>query len=220
MGLRDLFNAQAQAQVAEAVQKVEEQSRAEVVPMVVAASGNYPQALWRGATLGALGGPALLAALLRWVELWGLPWEFWLLVPPLAGAAVGYGLARWWPRAARVFVTQEEMATQVRERAEHAFLTEEVFATAQRTGMLIFVSLFERQVVVLGDKGIASRIPQERWNTVAQGIAQGLRQGRPVEALVWGIHQCGQLLQEAGLDLLPGDINELPDQLRLGEEKP
>lgn len=217
MRLETLFDAQAQQAVTEAVRAVEKETAAEVVPVVVAAAGSYPQAAWRAATLGALGFSGAVALLLTVLEVWGLPLEFWILAPPFAGGALGLLLTLSLPPVARLFLTKEEMATQVRERAEHAFLTEEVFATKGRTGMLIFLALFERQVVVLGDRGIASRIPQERWQSIAKGIAQGIRQGQPAQALVAGIHQCGQLLVEAGITVEPGDANELSDRLRLSE---
>ncbi len=217
MRLAELFDAQSQQEVAKAVQAVEKESAAEVVPVVVEAAGRYPQASWRAATLGALGGAVLVSLLVRLVEVWGLPLEFWILAPPFVGGALGLLLAHALPAVTRLFITQEEMSMQVRERAEHAFLTEEVFATQGRTGMLILVALFERQVVVLGDRGIASRIPQERWQGIAKGIAQGIRQGQPAQALVAGIQQCGQLLAEAGITVEPGDTNELPDRLRLEE---
>ncbi|MFN3413597.1 MAG: TPM domain-containing protein [Thermoanaerobaculum sp.] len=217
MRLRELFDAQAQQAVAEAVKAVEKESAAEVVPVVVGAAGQYPQAAWRAAALGALGGSVTASLVLKLVEVWGLPLEFWILTPPLIGAALGWLLASTLPPVARVFLSQEEMATQVRERAEHAFLTEEVFATKGRTGMLILVALFERQVVVLGDRGIASRIPQERWQGIASAVAKGIRLGQPVHALVAGIQQCAQLLAEAGITVEPGDTNELADRLRLEE---
>ncbi|MGQ9496313.1 MAG: TPM domain-containing protein [Thermoanaerobaculaceae bacterium] len=220
MRVQQAFDAQVREQIAAAVREVEKESAAEIVPVVADASGAYPQAPWRAATLGALGVPVFLTLLLRLVDFWGLPWEFWILAPAVTGSGLGFLLARLHPRIARLFITQQEMETQVRERAEHAFLTEEVFATGQRTGMLVFVSLFERQVVVLGDKGIARKVPQERWSAIAKGIAQGIGQGQPAQALIWGLHQCRQLLLEAGMVVQPGDKNELPDELRIAEEKP
>ncbi|MCS7183184.1 MAG: hypothetical protein NZ869_08780 [Thermoanaerobaculum sp.] len=217
MKLSALFDPQAQERVRQAVQTVERQTAAEVVPVVVARSGSYPQAVWRAATLGALTGSVLVTLLLRLVDVWGLPWEFWLLAPPLVGAGIGLSATHLSPFLSRLFLSDEELAVQVRERAEHAFLTEEVFATNQRVGMLIFVSLFERQVVVLGDRGIASRVPPSRWQQIANAVGQGIRQGRAVEALVEGIYQCAQLLVEAGLAVQPGDTNELADRLRLSE---
>ncbi len=201
--------------VQQAVEEVERESSAEVVPVVVQAAGEYPQAAWRAALLGALGAPLGLALLHQFVELWGIRWELLLLVPPFVGGGLGFLSARLFPPVARLFLLLEEMETQARERAEHAFLTEEVFATRERSGMLLFVSLFEHQVVVLGDRGIASRIPQERWAAVAQGVARGIREGKASEALIGGIRECGKLLKEAGLLLQPGDTNELRNDLRL-----
>lgn len=217
MQLEKLFGADVQRAVAEAVRAVERETAAEVVPVVVGAAGSYPQAPWRAATLGALGAAAAAAVVYRMTDVWGIPLELWLLAPPLAGAALGLAATQLWPQLARLFLTGEEMATQVRERAEHAFLTEEVFATRERTGMLIFVALFERRVVILGDRGIASRIPQGRWESIAQVVAQGIRQGQPAQALIAGIRQCAQLLAEAGVVVQPGDTNELSDRLRLSE---
>lgn len=217
MRVDELFDAEARRAVAEAVAAVERESAAEVVPVVVGAAGSYPQAAWRAATLGALGASAAMALAQRSVEIWGLPLEFWLLAPPLFGAGLALIATYLVPPLARLFLTSQEMAIQVRERAEHAFLSEEVFATRERTGMLVFVALFERQVVVLGDRGIASRIPQERWQGIAQGIAQGIGQGQPAQALVAGIRQCAALLTEAGIVVQPGDTNELADRVRLSE---
>lgn len=217
MKIQELFPEATAEAIRRAVEEVERQAAAEVVPVVVGAAGTYPQAAWRGAALGALAAPLVVALLHRLVELWGVPWELQLLLPPALGAAVGFLLPSLFPPLARLLLFREELETQARERAEHAFLTEEVFATRERTGMLILVALFERQVVVLGDKGIAARIPQERWRAIADGVAQGIRKGKPGEALAWGIRQCGVLLQEAGIARKPGDVNELADQLRLEE---
>ena len=41
-----------------------------------------------------------------------------------------------------------------RQRAENAFLEEEVFNTTQRTGIMIFISFFEHEVIVMADRGI------------------------------------------------------------------
>jgi len=215
--LDKLFPEATREAIRQAVEQVERESAAEVVPVVVGAAGSYPQAAWRGAALGALVAPLALALLHRVVEVWGVPWEVQLLVPPMLGAGMGFLLVNLFPTLARGLLSPEELEVQTRERAEHAFLTEEVFATKERTGMLIFVALFERRVVVLGDKGIAARIPQERWRAIADGVAQGIRRGQAREALIWGIRQCGALLVEAGIRVQPGDVNELGDQLRLEE---
>jgi putative membrane protein len=210
-----LFPPEIRTAIQQAVEEVERNSSAEVVPIVVPRSGEYPQAAWRAGGLGALTVPGVFALAHRFFEIWGWPWEVQLLLPPFLGFAGGFLLAILIPRVSRWFLFAEELEIQARERAEHLFLQEEVFNTRDRTGMLILVSLLEHQVVVLGDKGIASRIPPDRWKSIARGIAEAVRQGRAGEGLVWGIRECSKLLEEAGLRARPGDVNELSNELRV-----
>ncbi len=209
-----LFPPEIRAAIRQAVEAVERESGAEVVPVVVPYAGEYPQAAWRAGGLGALTVTGIAGFAHRFVELWGWPWELLLILPPFLGFATGFLFATLLSPVCRLFLSSEELEVQVRERAEHLFLREEVFATRDRTGMLILVSVFEHQVVVLGDKGIASKIAPERWERIARGIAQAVRQGRAGEGLVWGIRECGKLLEEAGLRARPDDVNELSNELR------
>ena len=106
------------------------------------------------------------------------------------------------------------LTRRVRRRAAVAFLDEEVFNTEDRTGILIFLSLFERRVVVLGDAGINSKVGEEEWAAITDAIAAGIHAGRPGEALVEGIGACGRLLARRGVEIQPDDRNELRDDLR------
>ena len=73
---------------------------------------------------------------------------------------------------------------RARQRAERCFLDEEVFATRDRTGILIFVAVFERQVVVMGDAGINRAVPDGAWDHVVDDVIAGIRARRPAEALI------------------------------------
>jgi putative membrane protein len=106
---------------------------------------------------------------------------------------------------------------RTRQRAERAFLEEEVFRTRDRTGILVFLSLFEHRVVVLGDAGINKQVEQRHWDGIIQSIVAGIRAGRPGEALVLAIRQCGELLERYGVALQPDDTNELSNDLRRGD---
>ena len=59
------------------------------------------------------------------------------------------------PSWKRLLIDRQEVKTKIRDIAYRVFfLEEEVFNTKQRTGMLLFMSFFEREAVVLGDVGI------------------------------------------------------------------
>ena len=61
---------------------------------------------------------------------------------------------------------------------------EEVFATRDRTGILLFVSLFEHRIEVVGDKGINDKVQQEEWGEVVDLLRAGVRRGDLAGGLV------------------------------------
>lgn len=211
-----------------AVADLERRTTAEIVPFVVARSDRYANADWKGAALGALGGGLAAAALHRALGLWGLDPVLWIALPPAAGAALGWLAARL-PILARALVGRARIDEQVRHRAEEAFLAENLAATASREGLLLFVSLFERRVLVLPDFGLRARIPAAAWDGVAAGIAGKLESHGPAAALAAGVELVGEVLRAAGLTIdsaadstsnmapVSAGSNELADELRLEE---
>ncbi|MGH9379763.1 MAG: hypothetical protein ACRD2Z_04010 [Thermoanaerobaculia bacterium] len=205
------------AAVEEAIGRAEACTSAQIVAWVSPTSGEYPEAPLRGALLGAVLALSLLA--LRWwlaVE-WSAVGPLQAIFPPLAGAAVGYAAARWVAPLRRLLIGRERLEAAVRRAAESAFLTAGVFATRQRTGLLIYVSLFEHLCLVLPDLGVRERVEEGERGELARRVAEGVRGGRPAVALVDVIERFGRLLEEKGLAVAAGDIDELPDTLRLEE---
>jgi len=71
-------------------------------------------------------------------------------------------------------------------------------------------------VLVLGDSGINKKVQQTEWEGVIKKVVEGMRMGKPADALVEAIRQCGDLLQKHGVTRRPDDTDELRDQLRTG----
>jgi putative membrane protein len=216
LSLERFFSAADHEAIAAAVREVEAQSAGEIVPYAVERSDHYLGALWHAATLGALLG-ALAAALVHWSgEFWGGPVVLWIALPPAAGAALGWLAALAIPALRRALVPRDVLLTRVRQRAAQAFLEEGIFRTRDRTGILIFVSLFERQVVVRADRGLDTVVTPGEWEEIVVGVAAGMRRGQPGPALADGIRRCAGLAGR--LPPRPDDRDELPGQLRMGRE--
>ncbi|HYU34221.1 MAG TPA: hypothetical protein VEW48_18865 [Thermoanaerobaculia bacterium] len=211
-----LFSDADQEAVRSAVAEAEKRTSGEIVPFVVPASDVYLNALWKGAAFGALAGPLLALALHRLWDLWGTHLDLWLTVPAAAGAAAGFLLTTFVPPVKRWLAGDEMLELRTRQRAEMVFLGEEVFRTRERTGILLFLSLFERRVVVLADSGIHALVQPGQWDGIAAAIAAGIRAGRPGEALLEAIRSCGDLLERHGVARRADDVNEMPDELRRG----
>jgi putative membrane protein len=90
-----------------------------------------------------------------------------------------------------------------------------VFNTKDRTGILIFISFFEHEVIVMADKGINKVVDQKQWDQIVAGLVSHIRSGKIVEGLEVSIKQCGDLLLEKGFLKTDDDVNELGDELRI-----
>lgn len=217
MSAASFFSSQELKDIEAAVKRAEGTTSGEIVPCIVTRSDDYNAAVWRGATVGALGGTLVAAAYLLLVGHWGLS-ALWLTLPAFAGAAVGCALTVLLPTVRRLLTTADEMDHQVRRRALQAFVDHEVFATKERTGVLLFLSLFERRVVVLGDAGINLKVRPDEWDGIVTNLVSGIKAGTSGRAVLEAIAACGTLLTRDGLTIRPGDINELPDALQVERE--
>jgi putative membrane protein len=100
----------------------------------------------------------------------------------------------------------------VKERAVYAFYQKGVHKTEEQTGVLIFISLLERKVWILGDRGIHEKIRGDFWRSLAHELATGIKEDRAFEALCRVIEKCGAEL----IRHFPGkahDKNELHDEV-------
>jgi putative membrane protein len=216
VSLERFFSSADHAAIEAAVREVEARSAGEIVPYAVERSDRYGRAVWSASTLGALAA-SLVVALVRWGgEVWGGPGALWIALTPATGAALGGLAALAVPSLRRALLAPEVMAERVQQRAVQAFLEEEVFRTRDRTGVLIFVSLFEHRVVVLADRGLDGHVSPREWADVVAGVTSGIRRGQPGVALAEGIRRCADLA--ARRPRRPDDQDELPDRLRLGRE--
>ncbi|RLE31839.1 MAG: hypothetical protein DRJ61_10775 [Acidobacteria bacterium] len=201
--------------IRQATGEAEERTSGEIVPVVVGACDDYDEAAWKAAAFGALMA-ALAAGVVHNIGgFWlGMPW-LWITSPTAAGAAIGFLLARLWPGLRRAMVSPRTLDLRVGRRARQAFLEEEVFATRERTGILIFLALFERRVIVIGDEAINQAVDQHEWQNIVDHLIKGIRIGQPGPALVEAIRECGLLLEKHGVEIRPDDIDELDDGLRM-----
>lgn len=200
--------------VRRAVQEAESATKGEIVPMIVPASARYREAGYRTGLMLAL----LSLALLLTIEIYWLPWGWhagnagWLLLAVVASYGFGQWLGRI-PLVIRLVTSRERLAHKVALRAEQAFYKQGLHHTQGRTGVLIFVSLLERRVQVLADKGLNDRVPAGTWEGLVEGILEGLKAGQAIDALCTAIATCGALLAQVSPAGAGDNPNELSDSL-------
>lgn len=210
-----------QVRIREAVDRAETQTAGEIVPYIINRSGRYEIAFWRAGVLGALIAAAI-GVLIAWTyNGWGLGWLYsasgMASVMSLGGVLAALLVAAI-PALHRLLAGQGRIAGRVHHRAQSAFLEEEVFQTRDRTGILLFVSLFEHRIEVIGDAGIDKVVAQKEWDDVVQHIRTGIREGRFADGLVEAITMCGELLHRSGVGITDDDEDELADDVRIRKE--
>jgi putative membrane protein len=213
--LEKLFSQQDRERIKKAVDEAEGKTSGEIVPYVVQESDPYAEALWKGGTFLGVIVLATLAFLHEALGLLPFLSVAWLLTLGFAGFIAGMALVRYVPAMKRLFAGEDLMERRVSTRAAVAFIDEEIFNTRDRTGILLFVSMVEHKVLVMGDAGINAKVAENAWEDVVQTIVRGIRGGKAAEGLIQAVEQCGHLLELRGVAIRPDDRNELSDHLRI-----
>jgi putative membrane protein len=116
----------------------------------------------------------------------------------------------------KAFIGIRRKEEAVRLRAERAFFERGLYRTKKNTGVLFFVSLLERKVWVLADKGIYKKMDQETLNRFANEVSRGIKEGRAYDALSQAIQEIGVYLAKH-FPITPDDTNELSDDVMTEE---
>lgn len=182
--------------------------------MIVPRSSFYRDAQhWAGLVLALI----VMTVLLTLETLW-LPWGWhaanaaWLVCATILAYGIGSRLGTLGP-VIHLFTSRERMQHKVRLRAEQAFARHAIFRTRGRTGVLILLSVLEREVYVLPDRPLAQQVPVERWSQIVQAAVERLKAKDRAGGLCEGIEQCGRLLAEVCPPHAGDNPNELPNQL-------
>jgi putative membrane protein len=112
----------------------------------------------------------------------------------------------------KLFIGMRRKEETVRLRAEQVFYEKGLYKTKRNTGVLFFLSLLERKIWVLADKGIYKKMDQETLNRFASGVSRGIRESRACEALSQAIQEIGVLLSRH-FPITSDDTDELPDDV-------
>lgn len=157
------------------VAAVERASDAEVVVVVAPRSGSYADVDLRWAILLGL---AALTVILH--SEWSFHEDLVLLDVLLFGF-LGALLSHRLDPMRRLLTGRRRRHAQVQAAARQAFVEEQVSATRERTGVLLYVSLLEREVEILPDHGLDGKVPRAEWNEVLHDLS-GARSLQDLEA--------------------------------------
>ena len=198
------LDARAKARAVLAIKAFELATSAELVVTVKKSARSYQEAhLLVGATTAFL---ALLFLLF-------FPVDFSTALMPvdtIVAFAIGYGLSRFLPPLARLAVTAPKLRHSVDLAAKGAFVDLGVTKTTGRTGVLVYVAVFERMVSIVTDAGVTPE---------ATAAAQGMRSALEAALTAFDMKTFAETLEALGPAFAPtmphaeDDVNELADEI-------
>jgi putative membrane protein len=219
MNLKQKFTEADLQRIKTAVKEAENKISGEIVPVFVERSGLYTTAIYKGALVFAALSFVFMIIVDRYLitdvssTLYYDPVFIFFVV--VVGGLIGSLLPTLFESVKRMLIGQKQMDECTRQRAENAFLEEEVFNTRHRTGIMIFISFFEHEVIVMADRGISKVVDQKEWDKIVTDLVVNIRDGKLTDGIEAGIKRCGEILLEKGFLKTADDVNELRDDLRI-----
>jgi putative membrane protein len=133
----------------------------------------------------------------------------------LVGFIVGRLAATQFPSIAMPLISKKEMAEEVERRAHEIFYREGVRSTKGATGVLIYISLFERMVRILPDEAIAKAVSPKQWDEICKTLVDAIKRKHPAEGLREAVSKSGQLLSQFFPLATGRGVNELRNTIRI-----
>lgn len=200
------FTDEDRKRITAAIEAAEKRTSGEFVAVVARASDHYLSIPLLWAAMAALFLPALLLLVksgLRPMAMYELQ---------LVSFIVLAFLFEFLPKLHLALVPPSIKRARAARMARAQFYQQGVHLTREHSGVLFFVSLAERHVEIVADKGIHEKIGEQRWQAIVVTFVEHMRAGSVTDAFVAAITSCGEAMAQH-YPAEPGKHNELSDGL-------
>jgi putative membrane protein len=189
--------------LAHCVKEIENGTDAELVIVVRGVSGNYRHVDYLFGGILAFAG--LLCLLFLPIDFH----QYWVPIDVALLFAVGAFLCSRSGALRRLFTSKKFRHSAVRTGAAAMFYEAGIANTNAEMGVLIYVSLLERRLELIADRGVLKAVPPLEWNQNLFALKQAGSNPHP-ETLLQALRELGTLLGKH-LPATGDNPNELPD---------
>jgi putative membrane protein len=222
---RNFLSAEDQNLVVLAIEQTERATQTEVVIAIATESGRYDRAegiAGLATALLFLNLAPIIATVFRHEGDWnpptlGLAYQS---VAVVLGYLVGNILASSSCSFRRLFTLKSEMEEELQRGAQAVFHAHDLDSTSHRAGVLIYLSLFERRLLVLPDAALVEAVGPEVAQEICQTTREHLKKNRRREALIGALNTLQNCLAKRPLPQQPPLPDQLPNHLLLLHPRP
>ncbi len=204
-----LFDEHFKSKLYEQIKEIEKDSFVEVVVIVRGSSEKYRDvSLWFGYGLQILTVGYMLFSPIVFSP-------YYICFMGLFSLIFGYLLVQLIHPLKRLLVGKRRMKRAVEIYSRAIFQKGGLYYTTHHNGLLIFVSLFEKEVVLLPDKGLIIKLPEHVWQDLEQEFRSIFSNENLItDALLEKLNDLHKTLSEY-LPLKEKKVNEIPDNLEV-----
>jgi putative membrane protein len=194
------------------IAEAEAKTSTQIVLATVKRSDSYAEIPWKAFAFGI--SVAGLAVFL--IDMFMMQWVTNTMILVSIAAILVTGvvlvfLTILFPGFARLFLSGHRKESETLQYAESLFLSHELFATEGRRGILLLVSHFEKQVIILPDKGVRNRLGVDVMNNIISKMTRDLRKNNVRNAMETGLEELSAALCYPAQDM--SDKNELSNEI-------
>jgi len=188
-----------------AIEAAERRTRGEFVAVVARVSDTYRSValLWAAGLALVAPAPLLLFTQLRYLHIYQAQIVVFILLTLLF---------EFLPSLHMALVPKRLRHARATRLAHAQFYEQGVQLTHEHSGVLLFVSMAERYVEIVADKGIHEKIGEVRWQAIVAAFLDKVQAGDMTGGFVAAISGCGEAMAEH-YPAKPGDEDELSDGL-------
>lgn len=206
MSEADFFSDEAKRASAGSVKAVEAQTSAEVVVAVRARSGRY-------GVLAYHFGLALSALVVLYLLLTPRVYDIGAIaLDAVLAFALGVLISIRFDTLLRLLARRKTLHENAERAARAAFFDLGISRTSGRSGILVYVSLFERRCVLLADIGLDVKALAPAWPAAQEAMNEAVK-SRDLSAFRQALESLGPVLGQA-YPRSADDVNELPDEVQ------
>ncbi len=202
------FNENFKSNLYETIEDIENNSLVEVVSIIKAKSGNYRDvSLW------------IASAFMFLIDSWLMFSKFevgvyYIYLITIISFIIVYLLTELIKPWKRLFVSKKRMRRNTEIYGRAVFQKGGIRFTNERIGVLFYMSLFEKQVFILPDRGALTAVPDEEWQKINTDFQNIFTESNIADAFIRELKKCKEIFAKYILPV-ENDINELPDDLEV-----
>ena len=210
--MKHTLNDEERRKLDQRIADAEKRTGTQIVVAVIERSDAYAEIPWKAFALGAsIAGLLVLLMNILWPLTFPTKAALLAIVMILAAGAGFALLTVFVSDFAKLFLHTHRAGVGTRQYAESLFLSKQMFATSKRKAVLLLISIFERQIIVLPDTGLAAELNHDATEKIIKHMRPYLAAGQTARALEAGLKK---MEENMSVNVQPGaSANELPNEI-------